>query len=119
MVQTLTLGGEEYAVIPRSEYDALRRAVDEDALDAVLLQQALDAPDQELVPIDVVKRVADGEHPVRVWRRHRGLTSSALAARAGIAASYVSDIENGKKPGSISSMKRLAAALGVGVEDLI
>ena len=115
---TIILGGE-YTVVPRAEYEALRKAVDEDAMDAAMTQRALDGPDQELVPIELVKRVAGGENPVPAWRDYRGMKAGELAASAGIAASYLSDIENGKKPGSIRAMKRIAQALGVTVDDLV
>lgn len=117
--QIITLGGEEYAVVPRVEYDALRTAVEEDAMDSALIQRALEDTDQELVPFDLVKRIASGENPVRVWRTYRGRKAGELAATAGIAASYLSDIENGRKPGSVNAMKRIATALGVSVDDLI
>ena len=116
---TITLGGQEYAVVPRAEYEALRNAVDEDAMDAVIIQRVLEDPDQELLPFELVKRIAGGEHPVRVWRDYRGTRAAELAAAAGIAASYLSDIENGKKPGSVRAMKRIADALNVTVDDLI
>ena len=116
---TITLGGQEYAVVPRAEYEALRNAVDEDAMDAVIIQRVLENPDQELLPFELVKRIAGGEHPVRVWRDYRGTRAAELAAAAGIAASYLSDIENGKKPGSVRAMKRIADALNVTVDDLI
>ena len=116
---TITLGGEEYAVVPRAEYEALRNAVDEDAMDAAIIQHVLEDPNQELVPFELVKRIAGGEHPVRVWRVHRGIKAGELAAGARIAASYLSDIENGKKPGSVKAMKRIADALNVTVDDLI
>ena len=116
---TITLGGQEYAVVPRAEYEALRNAVDEDAMDAAIIQRVLGDPDQELLPFELVKRIADGEHPVRVWRDHRGARAAELAAAAGIAASYLSDIENRKKPGSVRAMKRIADALNVTVDDLI
>ncbi len=118
-LQTVTLAGEEYAVVPLSEYEALRKAVDEDEMDAVIMRRVLEDPDQEWVPADVVRRMASGEHPVRVWRDYRGMTASALSAAAGIAGSYLSAIENGKKPGSISAMKRIAKALRVDVDDLV
>ena len=117
--QIITLGGEEYAVVPRTEYDALRSAVDEDVMDAAIIERALADPDQELVPLELVKRIADGEHPVRVWRDFRGIKATELANVAGIAPSYLSDIENGKKPGSVKAMKRLAGALNITVDDLI
>ncbi|MDE0166183.1 MAG: helix-turn-helix transcriptional regulator [Bryobacterales bacterium] len=116
---TITLGGQEYAVVPRAEYEALRNAVDEDAMDAAIIQRVLEDPDQELLPFELVKRIAGGEHPVRVWRDYRGTRAAELAAAAGIAASYLSDIENRKKPGSVRAMKRIADALNVTVDDLI
>ena len=116
---TITLGGEEYAVVPRAEYEALRNAVDEDAMDTAIIQRVLEDPDQELVPFELVKRIAGGEHPVRVWRDYRSMKAGELAAGAGIAASYLSDIENGKKPGSVKAMKRIADVLNVTVDDLI
>ena len=118
-IQTITLAGEEYAVVPRAEYEALRDAVDEDAMDASIIQRFLEDPDQELVPFELVRRIADGEHPVRVWRNYRGMKARELATVADVAASYLSDIENGKKPGSIKAMKRIADALNVTVDDLI
>ena len=116
---TITLGGEEYAVVPRAEYEALRNAVDEDAMDAAIIRRVLEDPGQELVPFELVKRIAGGEHPVRAWRDYRGMKAVELAASAGIAASYLSDIENGKKPGSVKAMRRIADALNVAVDDLI
>ena len=117
--QIITLGGEEYAVVPRAEYEALRSAVDEDAMDSAVIQQVLEDRDQEFVPFELVKRTAAGEHPVRVWREHRGMRAAELATAAGIAASYLSDIENGRKPGSVKALKSVANALSVGVDDLI
>ena len=118
-LQTVTLAGEEYAVVPRAEYEALREAVDGDAMDATIIRSVLEDPDQELVPFELVERIADGEHPVRVWRNYRGLKAGELATIANVAASYLSDIENGKKPGSVKAMKRIADALNVTVDDLI
>ena len=117
-LQTVTLAGEEYVVVPRAEYDALRTAAQEEISDATLLMQVLKDPDEEWVPADVVRRIAAGENPIRVWRTYRGMKAGELAVSAGVAASYLSDIENGKKPGSISALKRIAAALDVALDEL-
>ena len=119
IVQTINLAGKEYAVVPRAEYDALRAAVDEDAMDAAIIRRELDDPDQELARLDLAKRIAQGTHPVRVWREFRGMKAGQLARASGVAASYLSDIENGKKPGSVKALKSLATALHVAVDDLI
>ena len=80
MPPTVTLGGEEYAIVPRFEYDALRKAVEEDALDAAILQRILEDPHQEVVPFELVRHIVNGEHPVRVWREYRGMKAGELAA---------------------------------------
>ena len=118
-VQTVTLAGEDYAIVPLAEYDALRNAVNEDAMDAAIMKRVLEDPEQELVPFTLVKRIADGEHPIRVWREYRGMKAGELATAAGIAKSYLSSIETGKKPGSVSAMKRIAIALDVTIDDLV
>jgi ribosome-binding protein aMBF1 (putative translation factor) len=102
-----------------AEYDALRTAADEDAVDAAVLRRILDDSSQEWAPAQLVKRLIDGEHPVRVWREHRGMRAKELAAAADIASSYLSAIETGKKPGSVSALKRIAAALGVTLDELV
>ena len=117
--QFLTFAGEQYAVVPRAEYELLRKVADEDALDAAILRQSLEDPGEELVPFELAERIADGEHPVRVWREYRGMKAGELAARAGVAASYLSDIENRKKPGSVKALKRIADGLSLTVDDLI
>ena len=68
--------------------------------------------------VELVARMLAGEHPVRLWREQRGLTLSDLAARAGIALSYLSEIESGRKPGNSRAFQKLATALGLGGNDL-
>ena len=54
-----------------------------------------------------------------MWREHRGLTQSGLARASGVHRVVVADIEAGRKGGSVRSLKALAAALGVGIDDLV
>lgn len=51
--------------------------------------------------------------PVRTWREHRGLSRQALAERAGISASFLAQIESGRRKASPETMQRLAAALSI------
>lgn len=51
-------------------------------------------------------------------RRHRigrKLTQAGLAARTGMSAQHVSDIEGGKRDARLSSIERLANAMGLSV----
>jgi transcriptional regulator with XRE-family HTH domain len=75
------------------------------------------AGEDESIPTAVVERLAAGAQPVRVWREHRGMTGRALAEAAHVPASYLCDIEAGRKPGSFQAMAAIAAALRVDMED--
>jgi transcriptional regulator with XRE-family HTH domain len=57
-------------------------------------------------------------HTVRAWREYRGMTQDALAAAANVSKPFISQIEGGKRAGSMRTLKKLASALGVGVHAL-
>jgi transcriptional regulator with XRE-family HTH domain len=59
-----------------------------------------------------LKQQAVGTH-VRRLRTERGLSLRALARQAEFSASFMSQVENGQVSPSISSMEKIAAALGV------
>jgi len=63
-------------------------------------------------------RLLDGGNPIKVWREKRGLSQRGLAAEAKIGSSYLAEIESGRKPGSHVAYRKLAAALGVSLDDL-
>jgi len=73
---------------------------------------------QETVPHEVVRRLLARENPVRVWREHRGRSLRQLAERAGIGVGYLSQIENGGRKGTVRTLKKIAAALDVELDDL-
>ncbi|PLX36726.1 MAG: transcriptional regulator [Hyphomicrobiales bacterium] len=117
-VQTIiTEAGETLVVLPKSTYDALVNAADITAADRT--RADIEAGRDELVPGDIVDRILDGENPVRVWRQHRKLSAKALAADVGISAAYLSEIETGKKEGSVSVLKTIAERLGVDLDDIV
>lgn len=51
--------------------------------------------------------------PIRTWRERRGLSRQDLAQRAGISASFLAQIESGRRKPSPETMRRLAAALSI------
>ncbi len=109
-----------YVVVPRTEYETLRARL-EDLADAARVREgeARGGPSPDALPAELVNRLMEGEHPLRIWREHRGLTLAALAERAGVPDGYISEIETGKKPGSIRTLKALAHALDVDLDDLV
>ena len=111
--------------LSRAEYEALIERI-EDAEDNAFLdtvearERAIgkESARADYLSAELVRKLIDGEHPVRVWRTHRGLGRDALAAAAGIAPSYLSEIETRRKPGSFAALAKLAAALHVSLDDL-
>jgi DNA-binding XRE family transcriptional regulator len=120
--------------LPRAEYEALlkqreviERLQDEldDVADAAFMQQLerdrkAGVYTGELFPAELVNRLLDsGEHPLRIWREYRGLTMQELEKKSGVKQSYISEIETGKKAGSVATMKAVSKALGVTIDDLV
>lgn len=113
-------GQPEWAVIPYTEYERMLAQLDELA-DIRAFDQArreLAAGEDEVVPAALIERLANGENPLRVWREYRGLTQQALAEAAGIGKSYISQLETGSKTGALSTLRALAAALSIDLDDL-
>jgi ribosome-binding protein aMBF1 (putative translation factor) len=113
--------GERLAVIPEAEYRHLREAA-ENLADVRAFDRAkrrLARGEDELIPFEMAERLSKGENSVRVWREHRGLKVSELAARAGIKPAYLSQIESGAREGKVATLSALAKALGVTLDDLV
>jgi len=105
----------ETLTISRAEYDALTGRLED--LEDILA--AMNARGGQPMPLEWARRIIEGESAVRVWREFRGLSLRALAARAGVSAGYLSEIEAGKKPGSVEAYKALAEALDASVDWLV
>ena len=117
MQKIVTPGGETLVVLPVEEYERLVDAADIAAANKV--RADISAGRDELVPADIVKRILGGENPIRVWRTHRGISARDLAVKAELSAAFISEIESGKKEGSVSAMKRIAEVLNVDIDDLV
>jgi DNA-binding XRE family transcriptional regulator len=112
--------GERLVVLPEADYEALRDLAEDHADRETVgaFRNALAAGREELVPAAFADRLMDGENKIRVWREYRGLTARDLAERAGISAAYLSQIESGLRDGSFDTIKRIAAALNISLDDL-
>ncbi|MBF0305676.1 MAG: helix-turn-helix transcriptional regulator [Alphaproteobacteria bacterium] len=107
----------ETVTLSRADYEALIDVADLAALRDV--EAKLAAGEAEDIPIEMVERLLAGEHPLRVWREHRGLTGPQLARMSGVPQSYISEIETKKKPGSVDAMTKLAHAMGLSIDDIV
>ena len=52
-------------------------------------------------------------------RKQRGLTQLALSIESGLALSFISDLERGKRNPSIETLWKIAKALDVSLEELL
>lgn len=112
--------------LSRADYERLLEAL-EDAEDIAALEAAAareqtlgeEAAHANYLSAELVSRLLEGEHPVRIWREHRGFSQEELAGQAGVSRSYLAEIEGHKKPGSLDAYRKLANALGLTVDDLL
>ena len=92
--RALELDGKPYVLLTRSEYNRLRR-------------------EAERLRPDAGPFASDSVGPDLRARRHGvGLTLSAVARRAGIAAETLSRIENGRTDPSVGTVRSILRALG-------
>src|SRR5882757_6003007 len=115
-----TPSGDTMVIIPAAEYDRLvearEMAADVAAFDE--FERKLAAGEEELIPSEIVDRILDGENRVRVWREHRGMTVKALAEASGIAPAYLSQVETGKRDGTLDTYRKLADVLHLSLDEL-
>ena len=115
-------GQPEYAVVPIEFYRRLLELAEdaEDIRAANTAMSELAADKDELVSADVAHKLLRGEEPrLRVWREYRGMTQKELEAKSGVQQGYIAQIESGRKTGSIDTLKKLAAALRINIDDLV
>jgi len=114
----------EVAILPRKDYEALvveASEADEDAGTARLVARARNevAGGAPLLPKDIVDRLANGEHPVRVIREWRDVTQVYLSFKTNLSQGYISDIENGRRKGTAAALRLIANALQVPLDLLV
>ena len=109
------MSADENVTLTREQYDALveRTAVLEDRL------AAAEAEDDARVPHEVALAIMGGASSVRAFRDHHGLTLRELSGRSGVALSYLSEIERGRKPGSVAALTRIAGTFSTTIDALV
>jgi DNA-binding Xre family transcriptional regulator len=120
-VQFIETASGRLAVLPEAEYQRLVEACEDAEAGSVIdrFRERLATGEEELIPARVVNRLLAGDNPVRVWREHRGLKTGELAEAAGLSQAYVSQIEAGRREGSIGALKAISKALTVNIDDLV
>jgi len=58
----------------------------------------------------------DGGNAIKVWREYRGLSQQALSKKAEISIPYLSQLETGRRKGSMAVLKKIADGLNISIE---
>ncbi len=113
-------GRPEFAVITYADYRHFLELLEDeaDAHTIAEFHEAYAAGCEFLVPDDIMRRELAGESSIKLWREHRGLTQQELAKRAGISKPYLSQIETGKRQGTVETLSALARSLDVPLDVL-
>ena len=115
-----TPGGEELALIPRADFEALKDAVER--LESLEHTQALTEYREGRLPgltPEEALAFAEAPSPLAFWRKRADLTQGALAEKVGVAQNYLSDVETGKRAGPVSLWLKLSTVLMVPIEALV
>ena len=95
----LHIQGKPYVLVPLHDYREMTSSDADDSLPTEILDAL----------------VARQESPIKILRKYHGLTQAELAEQAGLSRPYLTEIETGKKEGSLRAMKALAAVFDVSV----
>ncbi|MEM8833442.1 MAG: helix-turn-helix transcriptional regulator [Pseudomonadota bacterium] len=96
------IAGKPHVLVPIHDFTAMKNAGNEN-----------------LLPQDVMEQLAlEKDSAIKIVRKFRGMTQADLADAAGISRPYLTEIETGKKDGSVRALKAIAGALDVSLEIL-
>lgn len=112
-IQRLIIDGKAYVLLSEEDYQDLVDGMEADVIAARI------AAGEETWPHELIAELINTDSRIRTYRNYRGLTASELAASAGISQPYLSEIEAGKKTGSVDVLARIAKALRVDLDDLV
>lgn len=108
--QIITQDGKPaFVVIPIAEWRRIEATL-EDRADAAAVRSFETNPG-EAFPDAVIAAILEGDHPIRTFRAHRGMTQAQLAKAAGTSAVYLSQIERGDRQAGRKLRAKLARAL--------
>ncbi|WP_400767265.1 helix-turn-helix domain-containing protein [Methylosinus sporium] len=114
-----TPNGEELAILPRADYEALVTAAadaEEDAADTAIYdacKAAMANDPKSVLPAEVSAFMLRGERLATAIRKWRGLTQQDVAAKLGLAQGTLSDIENGRHRTAANTVRALAKTYDV------
>ncbi len=106
-----------HVLVPVSDFVAIQEKLED--LDDIRAYDEAIANAEEYFPIELAKSIHGGENPLKVFREYRGLTQAKLAELSGVSQPMIAAIEAGKKSGTVATMKSIAQALDLDIDDIV
>ncbi|MGC2776487.1 MAG: helix-turn-helix transcriptional regulator, partial [Bradyrhizobium sp.] len=113
--------GDGIVIVPEADYDRTIEELEDlrASLIARRVLREIESGEEEMLTSAEADELLAAKTPLAFWRKKRDLTQAALADAAGISQAFLSEIESGQKPGTAATLKKIADALRITVDDLI
>ncbi len=99
------------------EFLELQEELD-DIADAVTIRSRIEDGIEEIFPFELRKRISGGESAIKVFREYRGFTQQQLSDKSGVSRALIAKVETGMKKGSVDTLKKLAFALDLDLDNI-
>jgi DNA-binding XRE family transcriptional regulator len=114
----VNIEGKDFAIIDWKTFQNMQDLL-EDKEDIASIREAI-LQDNESFPAELVYSIIDGEKtPLKAFREYREMTQAKLAEISGLNREHISDIENRKTSPTVQTLRKLAKALNLDIDDLI
>ena len=110
-------GVPEFVVLPFDEYENLMNIAEDkmDTADVLAFRKS----GEEVFPEEVLDSLLAGDHPIKVYRKYRGMTQPELASAIGKSLPYIGKLEANDRKGTVDVLSDIANVLSVDLEQLI
>lgn len=119
-VQIVDIAGQKMAMLPIADYERLLDLIEDRAdVAAATVAEQRRVDGEEYLPAALVDQLLNGDSPLRVWRKYRGMTLQQLGTTIGTTRMHVCRMEKHKQAGSLRLWRAAAAALDVSIDDIM
>lgn len=107
---------QDYFKFQKDDLDSILNNI-EDIMDGRDFDNAQNQ-EGESFPLQIMRKLTNGINPIKVYREWRNMTQAELAQKVKSSTQYISQIETGKRTGSLDFLIGISTALGVNLEDI-
>ena len=111
-------GHPKMVLMPYDMFEKMQAALED--YEDVAESETILKNNPEFFPLEFLQKLDD--HPdqkIKLWRGYRQMSATSLAKTTGISEAYLSQIEHGHRKGSVTTLKKIAAALNLDLDDIL